>query len=108
MLCFTDKMLRGVCRYRDGLFRLNADQEPAVRKEVCFGITRLITYYQECMVPYLRDVIHFILACTKHKESSIVMESCEFWAAFVDANLEPTELRPILSELVPILLNNMV
>jgi len=94
--------------YRDGLFRLNTDQEPDIRKRVCSGMTRLISSHPDCMEPYLKDVIYFMLECMKHKDTSVVMESCEFWTAFVDSQFEPTDLRPILGELLPILLNNMV
>ena len=70
-------------------------------------MTQLVLFHQEYMIPHLKDVIRFMLESTRHEESAVVIESCEFWTAFVDANLEPTELRPILGELLPILLNNM-
>lgn len=90
------------------MFQLNVDQEPRIRREVVFGMTQLITFHQEWMLPYLKNVIHFVLGCTRHPEVSIVIESCEFWSAFVDAQLEASELRPVLPELLPILINNMV
>ena len=70
-------------------------------------MTQLIVYHQGFIKPYLRHVIQFMLDCTKQAEVAIVMESCEFWVAFVDASLDPTELQPKLGELLPILLNNM-
>ena len=38
----------------------------------------------------------------------MALESCEFWTAFCEAQVEPAVLRPFLGRLVPVLLKNMV
>lgn len=41
-------------------------------------------------------------------DEGVAVESCEFWAAFCDSQLEPEVLRPFLSRILPVLLRNMV
>lgn len=41
-------------------------------------------------------------------DEGVALESCEFWAAFCEAQLDPALLRPALPRLVPVLLRNMV
>ena len=41
-------------------------------------------------------------------DEGVALESCEFWTAFCEAQVEPAVLRPFLGRLVPVLLKNMV
>lgn len=41
-------------------------------------------------------------------DEGVALESCEFWTAFCEAQVEPGVLRPFLGRLVPVLLKNMV
>ena len=56
----------------------------------------------------MADIIEYMLRCTQDGDEGVALESCEFWSAFCDAQIDPAVLRPFLPRLVPVLLKNMV
>ena len=41
------------------------------------------------------------------EDEGVALESCEFWMACCEAQMEPALLRPYLGALIPMLLKNM-
>ncbi|GMH45796.1 hypothetical protein BSKO_13759 [Bryopsis sp. KO-2023] len=94
--------------YLKGLFALAHDRDSEIRKEVCAGMIRLMVNRPNMLRPFMQDIIKYMLQSTQDADEHVALESCEFWTAFVEAQIEPDVLRPFLPEVVPILLKNMI
>ena len=96
--------------YLRGLFALALDTDGGVRKEVCSGIVSLLYRAPEKLAPNMREVIAYMIERTSDGDEDVALESCEFWAAFCEADLERDTVE-VLSEftpkLIPMLLTNM-
>jgi len=96
--------------YLRGLFALAHDPDDTARKYVCQGLVQLLHIAPEKMTPNLREIITFMLERQTDPDPDVAVESCEFWAAFVEADLEPESvniLREFTPQLIPVLLTNM-
>ena len=86
------------------------DPDDVARKYVCQGLVQLLHIAPEKMTPNLREIITFMLERQTDPDPDVAVESCEFWAAFVEADLEPESvniLREFTPHLIPVLLTNM-
>ena len=96
--------------YLRGLFALALDTDGGVRKEVCSGIVSLLYRAPEKLAPNMREVIAYMIERTSDGDEDVALESCEFWAAFCEADLERDTvevLREFTPKLIPMLLTNM-
>ena len=96
--------------YLRGLFALAMDTDSGVRKEVCSGIVSLLYRAPEKLAPNMREVIAYMIERTSDGDEDVALESCEFWAAFCEADLERDTvevLREFTPKLIPMLLTNM-
>lgn len=84
------------------------DSDNHIRKEVCAGMIRLMVNRPDMLGPFMQDIIKYMLQSTQDSDENVALESCEFWTAFVEAQIAPEVLRPFLPQLLPILLKNMV
>eukprot|EP00887_Chlorella_sp_A99_P008169 scaffold12.g8169.t1 len=94
--------------YLQGLFTLAHDPSAPVRKAVCTGLVHSVLVAPERLRPSMPDIIEYMLASTQDGDEGVAVESCEFWAAFCDSQLESDVLRPFLPRILPVLLKNMV
>ena len=96
--------------YLQGLFALAHDADNGVRKHVSAGIVGLLYRAPEKLSPNMREVITFMIERTNDGDEEVALESCEFWAAFCEADLESDTvdvLREFTPKLIPMLLTNM-
>ena len=97
--------------YLQGLFALAKDADNQVRKHVCNGLVQLMEVQPEKLMPFMKDVIEYMLGSTQESDAGIALESCEFWSAFCEADLPPEEITAQLGgfipRLIPVLLKNM-
>ena len=96
--------------YLQGLFSLAQDADNGVRKHVCLGIVSLLYRAPEKLTPNMREVITYMIERTADGDEDVALESCEFWAAFCEADLERDTvetLREFTPKLIPMLLTNM-
>lgn len=96
--------------YLRGLFTLAHDGDNGVRKHVCSGIVSLLYRAPEKLTPNMREVITYMIDRTNDGDEDVALESCEFWAAFCEADLERDTvevLREFTPKLIPMLLTNM-
>jgi len=96
--------------YLQALFALAMDTNGSVRKEVCVGIVSLLYRAPEKLAPNMRAVIAYMIDRTSDGDEDVALESCEFWAAFCEADLERDTvevLREFTPKLIPMLLTNM-
>lgn len=94
--------------YLQGLFALAHDASPVVRREVCVGLVQLLSIQPDRLQPFLYQIIEYMLSSNEHADHDVALESCEFWMAFCDAELDPELLKPFLPRLIPLLMKNMV
>jgi transportin-1 len=94
--------------YLQGLFTLAVDSSPAVRKNVCSSLVQSLYMVPERLEPSMPQLIEYMLQCTQDSDKEIALESCEFWTAFGESQIDPAVLRPFLPRILPVLLNNMV
>eukprot|EP00177_Eucheuma_denticulatum_P000833 GFKZ01001500.1.p1 GENE.GFKZ01001500.1~~GFKZ01001500.1.p1 ORF type:complete len:1086 (+),score=154.60 GFKZ01001500.1:258-3260(+) len=90
------------------LFRVAEDISPQVRKSVCTAICLLFSIAPHALMPYLRNVIEYMLQSSAHADEEVGKEATEFWALFAENKASVDALRPVLPRLVPVLLRNMV
>ena len=97
-------------QYLQSLFALAMNTDNGVRKEVCSGIVSLLYRAPEKLAPNMREVIAYMIERTSDGDEDVALESCEFWAAFCEADLERDTvevLREFTPKLIPMLLTNM-
>ncbi|GIL70967.1 hypothetical protein Vretifemale_1626 [Volvox reticuliferus] len=94
--------------YLHGLFALANDTSSRVRKEVVSGLVASTTTLPERLVPFMRQLVEYMLASNEHSDPAVALAAAEFWTAYLDLQLDPGLLRPYLARLIPILLKNMV
>ena len=105
--------------YFQGLSQLAQDPSFKVRKWVCRSINTLLEFHTHYLQPHMPSICQFMLQSTnlqqtQANDSDVAIEACEFWLLF--ATLDETRLtsdmietvEPLLPQLIPILLNNMV
>ena len=96
--------------YLRGLFRLADASRRLARNTPVKVLVQLLHIAPEKMTPNLREIITFMLERQTDPDPDVAVESCEFWAAFVEADLEPESvniLREFTPHLIPVLLTNM-
>eukprot|EP00884_Botryococcus_braunii_P019984 jgi/Botrbrau1/666/Bobra.0161s0050.1 len=94
--------------YLKGLFQLAHDPSPEVRKAVCTGLVQMLHLEPTRLQPHLEPLIDYMLLSTQDSDEGVALESCEFWSAFCEAQIDAAPLRPFLTRLIPVLLRNMV
>jgi hypothetical protein len=94
--------------YLQGLFSLAHDPEPRVRQAVCTGLVQALAAVPERLAGSMPQLVDYMLQSTQDDNEGVALESCEFWSAFCESQLEPEVLRPFLPRLLPVLLRNMV
>eukprot|EP00730_Choanoeca_flexa_P006143 TRINITY_DN12095_c3_g1_i3.p1 TRINITY_DN12095_c3_g1~~TRINITY_DN12095_c3_g1_i3.p1 ORF type:complete len:903 (+),score=192.85 TRINITY_DN12095_c3_g1_i3:102-2810(+) len=91
-----------------GVFKLASDDSPAVRQHVCSAVTGLIETKLEQSLPYLlpefEEIFKFMLACTQSDDEHVALQACEFWLAIVEQEAVRQYLRPMMEQLLPVLL----
>lgn len=95
-------------QYLQGLFSLAYDDSPSVKKAVCTGLVQMLHLQADRLEPHMCDIIEYMLKSTQESDEGVALESCEFWSAFCEAQINPQMLRPFLPRLIPVLLKNMV
>lgn len=97
-----------VCRYLHGLFLLANEEDPENRTAVCTGMIQMLASHPNKLGPYMAQIIEYMIKRTQDQDEDVALESCEFWTAFCEAQIDPNILKPFLPQLVPILLKNLV
>lgn len=98
-----------------GLLSLLAGRErsPLLRKTICQSLNILQDYYSEQMTGILPSVLGYMFENLKGSTETpdlegAQLEACEFWLSFVERDGAPALLRPMLPDLIRVLLTNMI
>ncbi|KAJ3102436.1 hypothetical protein HDU97_000579 [Phlyctochytrium planicorne] len=93
--------------YIRGLYSLATDQDIEVKKNVCKGFVMALEANHEKL--NLKDLIPYMLNCTRDQNPGIALEACEFWTAlFEKEDYFIDILQPHLKDLIETLLRGMV
>jgi transportin-1 len=97
-------------QYLQGLFALAANDTSAeIRKRVCQALVMLCERRLALLAPFMKDIIRFMLFCTRSDDEALALEACEFWPTYCDcADADMSLLLEVLPELIPVLMNATV
>jgi transportin-1 len=97
-------------QYLQGLFALAAnDTSTEIRKRVCQALVMLCERRLNLLAPFMKDIIRFLLFCTRSDDEALALEACEFWSTYCDCvDADMSLLLEVLPELVPVLMNATV
>lgn len=96
-------------KYLDLLGRLAQDNDPGVLRDICKGFVCIIENKWTCLLPQQCELIlQFMLKASQHPEYAVRLEALEVWTPCSNSPQVLQMLKPLLPELVPVLLGNMV
>lgn len=90
------------------LFKRASDDDPAVRKNVCFALVQLLSYRPDKLIPEMSNVAEYMLYSTRDKNEDVALEACDFWLTFAEEPDLMPYLKPLLSKVATALLECMV
>ncbi|GFR43753.1 hypothetical protein Agub_g4865 [Astrephomene gubernaculifera] len=94
--------------YLQGLFALANDGSNRVRQEVVGGLVVAVSTCSERLAPFLPQLVEYMIGANEHSDGAVALAAAEFWTAYLELQLDPELLRPVLQRLIPVLLKNMV
>jgi len=96
-------------KYIEVLGRLAKDTDVTVLKDVCKGFVCVIEQNWRCLKQEICQVVlRYMLEASRHPEYVVRLEALEVWTPCTNSVLLLQLVRPMLPELVPVLLENMV
>ncbi|CAG9581671.1 unnamed protein product [Danaus chrysippus] len=99
----TQALMLHIDSFIENLFHLAADEDPDVRKNVCHALVLLLEVRLDRLIPYLPNIIEYMLMRTQDAEEGVALEACEFWLSLAEQNVCREVLGPRLPSLLPVL-----
>jgi len=91
-----------------GFAFLSQDQNVAVKKRVCQGLTLLLAWRMDAVGPHLPSIVQLMVTAVQSEDGEISIEGCDFFTQLCE---EPTVAGPIfiqqINVLIPSLLNRL-
>ncbi len=97
LLLFSPKIIL-IITTNQGIFFLANDPSPDVRKRVCHAFVMLVEIRVDYLIPFIRNVVQFMLHSMQDPDEGVALEACEFWSAIADTNL----CIEVLTEFLPV------
>eukprot|EP00300_Choanocystis_sp_HF-7_P005521 c14125_g1_i1.p1 GENE.c14125_g1_i1~~c14125_g1_i1.p1 ORF type:complete len:912 (+),score=213.36 c14125_g1_i1:158-2893(+) len=94
----------------EGLFHLASDpaQTIPVLRVVCEGMVQMLSLRADLFLPRMDRVLEFMLHCSSASDDLLALEACEFWSSFGKFAIAKDLIAPLLPQLIPVLLRNIV
>ncbi|KAF1807660.1 armadillo-type protein [Mucor lusitanicus] len=104
----STSLLANMDAYLQSLFNIASDETTEVRQELCRSFVMLLDNFTESLLPYLDQLIEYMIFCNQSENTKVALEACEFWHQF--ARLEDIHdyLLPFLPRVVPVILNSLI
>ncbi|GAN03273.1 transportin-1 isoform X2 [Mucor ambiguus] len=104
----SPSLLANMDTYLQSLFDIASDETTEVRQELCRSFVMLLDNFTESLLPYLGQLIEYMIFCNQSENTKVALEACEFWHQF--ARLEDIHdyLLPFLPRVVPVVLNSLI
>ncbi|KAJ5075590.1 hypothetical protein M0811_07160 [Anaeramoeba ignava] len=95
-------------QFIQNVFKIAQDESIEIRKRVCRVFCLLLKIRTAYLLPFIGDVIQYMLITTQDESPELALEACEFWSFFEDVEDAMTLLTPFMNDLVPLLLQKMI
>jgi len=93
--------------FLQGIFRLASDSSPEVRRRVCQALVTLTELRVDFLLPYMNNIVQYIIHANRDENEEVCLEACEFWTVIADTSICEETLKNFLPQIVPLLLHNM-
>eukprot|EP01100_Stratorugosa_tubuloviscum_P007216 TRINITY_DN301_c0_g1_i1.p1 TRINITY_DN301_c0_g1~~TRINITY_DN301_c0_g1_i1.p1 ORF type:complete len:908 (+),score=360.99 TRINITY_DN301_c0_g1_i1:66-2726(+) len=93
--------------YLNGLFLLSQDTTLSVRQQVCQAFVDIIELKYDLILPYIKQIIEFMIVQSSSDDNEISLIANEFWAAICEISICKEVLGEYLPRILPILIDNM-
>ncbi|XP_045459625.1 transportin-1 isoform X2 [Melitaea cinxia] len=103
----TQALMLHIDSFLENLFHLAADEDTDVRKNVCHALVLLLEVQLDRLIPYLPNIIEYMLMRTQDPQQAVALEACEFWLSLAEQNVCREMLGPRLPALLPVLVRGM-
>lgn len=104
----SQAMLNNVDALLQQLFNLATDTAADVRREVCRAFVRLVETRPDKLLPFLPDLVDYILTQQKSDDEDLACEAAEFWLAMGEQDELCPSLQPHVQKIIPVLLECMI
>ncbi|KAK4163538.1 importin subunit beta-2 [Cladorrhinum sp. PSN259] len=104
----SQAMLNNIDPLLQQLFSLASDQSTDVRRQVCRAFVRLVETRADKLLPYLSDLVEYILTQQKSDDEDLACEAAEFWLVMGEQQELCPSLQPHVQKIIPVLLECMV
>ncbi|CEP10171.1 hypothetical protein [Parasitella parasitica] len=102
-------VLNNMDSYLQSLFiNASSDETIEVRQEVCRSFVMLLDNFTEHLLPYIDQLIEYMLVCNQSENTKVALEACEFWHQFARLESIHNYLLPFLPRVVPVILKSMI
>lgn len=108
ILVMPRTLFENVDAFCQTLFSRAEDSSAQVRKRVCTAICLLLEVAPKALMPYMKNIIQYMLLSSEHHDELIAREASEFWTLMTNLDGAADMLRPFLPQIVPLFLRNMV
>ncbi|KAK4517537.1 uncharacterized protein ATC70_000876 [Mucor velutinosus] len=104
----STSLLANMDSYLQSLFNIASDETTEVRQELCRSFVMLLDTFTECLLPYLDQLIEYMIFCNQSENTKVALEACEFWHQFARLEDIHNHLLPFLPRVVPVILNSLI
>ncbi|GAA5796715.1 hypothetical protein HPULCUR_002090 [Helicostylum pulchrum] len=108
LIPFNTSLLLNMDSYLQSLFLIASDEDTEVRQEVCRSFVMLLDNFTESLLPYLNQLIEYMIFCNQSTNTKIALEACDFWNQFTMLKHLHAYLIPYLPKVIPVILNSLI
>ncbi|KAG2233484.1 hypothetical protein INT48_003190 [Thamnidium elegans] len=101
-------LLLNMDNYLQSLFLIASDEDTEVRQEVCRSFVMLLDNFTESVLPYLNQLIEYMIFCNQSTNTKVALEACDFWNQFTRLQHLHGYLVPYLPKVIPVILNSLI
>ncbi|KAI7892273.1 armadillo-type protein [Mucor mucedo] len=101
-------ILTNMTAYLESLFLIATDENTEVRQEVCRSFVMLLDNFTESLLPYLDQLIEYMIFCNQSQNTKVALEACDFWHQFSRLDSIHSHLVPFLPKVIPVILNSLI
>lgn len=104
----STSLLDNMDNYLQSLFDIASDETTEVRQELCRSFVMLLDNFTESLLPYLDQLIEYMIFCNQSENTKVALEACEFWHQFARLESIHDYLLPFLPRVIPVILNSLI
>jgi hypothetical protein len=94
--------------YLHSLLTIASEPDLRVRQEVCRSFVMLLDHVTTRLLPYMDQLIEYMIFCNQSEDAKLAMEACDFWQQFSQLESIHYYLEPYLTRVIPVILNALI